>query len=96
GLPGERVHIENGILRVEGASGEWPAAKPAGESEGGRRAAWLSKKRVTIPEGHFLILGDSDGDCPDSRNLGWVEQDALIGTAMLVWWPLHRIRAIGQ
>ena len=50
---------------------------------------------VTVPEGHYFMLGDNSGSSRDSRYWGFVSHnDDMIGRAMLIWWPYRRIQLL--
>ena len=49
---------------------------------------------LIVPENEFYVLGDNSANSRDSRYWGFVPHKNLIGKAMLIYWPLHRIRLI--
>lgn len=95
GLPGEHISYKNETLYVDG--------KPVKE---GFLNDELTKSNETytfdftlenlpggyetIPEDHVLVLGDNRGNSTDSRRLGVISVDELVGEAQLVLWPLDR------
>lgn len=44
---------------------------------------------ITVPEEHYLLLGDNHARSADSRSFGFVPQDNLEGTALFVFWPMQ-------
>ena len=46
---------------------------------------------ITIPPGHWFMMGDNRGDSDDSRFWGPVPTDAVIGEAFATYWPPDRI-----
>lgn len=47
-----------------------------------------------IPEGYLLVLGDNRPRSRDSRHIGLVQADTLLGNANWIQWPLGRVGAI--
>jgi signal peptidase I len=57
GLPGERVEIDGGLVRVDGA----PLAEPYAQPSGGYR------RTFAVPGNGYLVLGDAREASDDSR-----------------------------
>ncbi len=47
-----------------------------------------------IPEKHYLMLGDNRGNSQDGRYWGLLSQDRFIGKAVILFWPLNRIKTL--
>ncbi|NDD58215.1 MAG: signal peptidase I [Chlamydiae bacterium] len=48
---------------------------------------FIMKYGLTIPEQHYLALGDNHAMSADSRDFGFVPQDNLRGAPDLIFWP---------
>lgn len=92
GLPGERVVVDNGKLMVyndEHPDGFQPDATLPYGSVIGRTNGEVD---VTIPEGHVFVAGDNRGNSLDSRDLGPVSADNIIGKLSARFLPLSEAK----
>ena len=39
---------------------------------------------VTVPEGHYFMMGDNRGNSADSRYIGFVARDRIVGRATTI------------
>lgn len=49
---------------------------------------------IIIPDGNYFVLGDNSASSRDSRYWGFVKRKDILGQAMVIYWPLTRIRKI--
>ena len=48
-------------------------------------------KAITIPPGHFFMMGDNRGESDDSRDWGPIPKKWIVGEAFFTYWPPGRI-----
>jgi signal peptidase I len=79
GLPGETIEVRAGHTYINGEliDESWVA------HFGGRDVL-----PTLIPEGHIFILGDNRPVSRDSREIGSVPIETIIGRVWFVYWPL--------
>lgn len=76
GLPGEKVEVSDGLVRVDGR----PLAEPYGHGSGAA-GAW------SLGDGEYVVLGDDRSLSTDSRSFGPLRREAIIGVVVLRYWP---------
>lgn len=91
-LPGEEIRMENCVVWIDTDPSDDVPAQRLDEP-------YLDPTVVTpgrcgnaidpleIPEGHVYVMGDNRPESHDSRNLGPVAFDELVGRAFVVFWP---------
>lgn len=84
GLPGDVVKIGDGIVRVNGQV----ITEPYIAELPGYTGTWK------VPAGELFVLGDNRNHSSDSHDWGFVEQEWVVGRAIIVYWPLDRIRVL--
>ena len=78
GLPGDVVEAAGGTVLVNGEPlQEDYIAEPPNKDFG----------PLTVPEGHYFVMGDNRNDSTDSRAWGPLPAENLIGRAVMVVWP---------
>lgn len=93
GLPGERIHIEEGTIYVNGVALRFPESMPQVEyTSAGDFGVRTDDTHAVVPDGHYLLLGDNSATSRDGRYFGWVPQQNLLGRAFCIMWPVNRWR----
>ncbi|HUB73774.1 MAG TPA: signal peptidase I [Solirubrobacteraceae bacterium] len=87
GLPGERISIRAGHPVIDGRElTREPYIKACGEAP-----ECNMPDTITIPPGHYFMMGDNRGDSDDSRYWGPVPASWIVGPVFLTYWPPDRI-----
>ena len=84
--PGDRISIDNGRVIRNGKPTKETFARPCG---GGEECDYPTE--ITIPAGHYFMMGDNRGASDDSRFWGPVPEKWVIGGAFATYWPPGRI-----
>lgn len=95
-LPGETVSVQGDTVYVNGEPLPEPYIRDAVDSaaEAGRTYNNKDYSEQTVPEGHVFVMGDNRSDSHDSRDIGFIAFDKLVGRADVVIWPLGDIKLI--
>lgn len=86
GLPGDRLKVVGGRVVINGK----PLDEQYIEPDDSCGICNLTEE-ITIPEGHYFVMGDNRGQSADSREWGPVPKKWIIGQAFFTYWPPKRI-----
>jgi signal peptidase I len=101
GVPGDVISLRDGVVYVNGhrliepyvreAAGAlartepWPSDDPA---------SWSLIKPYRVPAGKYFVMGDNRTESDDSRDWGPVARRAILGEAVVTFWPLGHLRLL--
>lgn len=85
GLPGETIYIEEDILYVNG--------EPVPENFPRRKSLRPMGER-SIGPGEYFVLGDNRPASRDSRSVGAIPLEQIVGAAKCVVFPFGKVRRI--
>jgi signal peptidase I len=85
GLPGEKIQIKKGVLYANGERVQeaYLIADIVGEYG-----------PMTVPADSVFVLGDNRNNSEDSRAFGALKQKLIVGQAILIYWPVPRVRVL--
>ncbi len=83
-LPGERVEYRSCVLYIDGREVVEPYLDPAVVTSTSCGEAYASE---VVPDDTVFVMGDNRPGSKDSRSLGPITYDNLIGRAFVVIWP---------
>lgn len=104
GLPGEHVRVENDTLFIDGERVEETFIQEQKQALRDSEQVYTFDFSIedlpggfqTVPEGYVLVLGDNRTNSTDSRMLGMIPIDQLVGKAEVLYWPVDRFRWIRE
>jgi len=89
---GEKIEIRDGRILISGRPLEDPSFKAVYYYNAGDYGA--EGKVITVPANSYFALGDNSANSRDSRYWGFVPRKNLVGKAVLIYWPLNRMKLI--
>lgn len=90
GLPGERIRIIDNKLYIN-HNGEETVLEETYIKDYTENFDLKSLNYEEIPEDMYLILGDNRNNSTDSRELGLIHKNYIVGKVDLRIWPLNKI-----
>ena len=84
GLPGDKVDIAGGVVRVNGNALTEPYIMEVPNYSG----TW------TVPAGELFVLGDNRNHSSDSHQWGFVQESWVVGKALFIYYPLDQIGSL--
>ena len=99
GLPGESVSTQNGHVYINGKllSETWlPSGSTSytGALPDSQHPQFNMPGPVTVPAGHYFVMGDNRADSEDSRFFGPIPESLTVGRAIAVVWPPSHARGL--
>ncbi len=99
GLPGETISSQGGRVYIDGHLLAEPWLPPGPQSYTGAlfndpHPQFNLPGPVTIPPGHYFVMGDNRTDSEDSRWFGPIPASSIVGRAVAVVWPLSRAKGL--
>jgi signal peptidase I len=89
GLPGETIELRNRKVYVDGQPLDEPYAHymfPASDDDPESVDPRARYGPVTVPEGHYFMMGDNRDNSQDSRWWGFLPAEYVKGRALMIYW----------
>lgn len=96
GFPGDLIEIRNDKLFINGVEHKEEYLK-GNRDEANRQGSTLTGDYgpITVPDGHYFVLGDNRLRSMDSRNgLGFIKESNIVGISEFVFFPFSDVRAV--
>jgi signal peptidase I len=85
GLPGENVEVRNCTVLIDGRVLDEPYLDPEVVTPTNCGGDFVLDG--VVPADHVFVMGDNRGGSQDSRVIGPISEDDLVGRAFVVFWP---------
>jgi len=96
GLPGETLEFRDGKIYVDGS--EEPLEDSFTNGVTYFRNATYPEGTLTVPEGHYFMMGDNRQNSNDSRfwHNKFVAFDKIVGKALVRYWPITKPKILWE
>lgn len=101
GVAGDTVKVEGDVVTVNGEPVNETYIQEAIDEAHNKNTLYNNKNFPNeefsddvVPEGHVFAMGDNRSDSTDSRMIGYVPLEDIVGRADLIFWPIKDIDLI--
>lgn len=99
GLPGDHIEYRNDTLYINGKKYDEPYLDKYKALMHGEPLTTDFKLEEltgekTVPEGQLFLMGDNRQNSSDSREIGTIPVERIVGKANFVYWPVNEIKFV--
>lgn len=99
GLPGDKIEYKDDTLYINGKVYKEPYLDEYKKQvfDGPLTESFTLSDitgEETVPEDHLFVMGDNRRFSKDSRHIGFVSLDDVLGKTSVVYWPIKDIRIV--
>ena len=99
GLPGDTIEYKDDVLYINGKAYDEPYLEEYKEQidSGLLTEDFILEEKIgqeTVPENTLFVMGDNRRFSKDSRHIGVVDIDEVIGSTNIIYWPIKDIEVI--
>ncbi|WP_163537110.1 signal peptidase I [Gracilibacillus sp. YIM 98692] len=95
GKPGDHVAYQDDMLYLNGESIEETYLEPYRNPDEGLLTNDFTLEELTgktvVPEGKLFVLGDNRKKSYDSRKIGFIDQETVVGKVDIRYWPMEQM-----
>ncbi len=84
-MPGDTISIQDGIVYLNGEVLDEPYYDGLTEPD---------LEELTVSEDHYFLMGDNRYNSTDSRKIGVIHKDRIMGKTLIRIWPLSKLGGV--
>jgi signal peptidase I len=100
GVPGDEIVFENNKVKINGQLISEPylspgkPTQPVPDGAGQYNHRCVADDPCKVPAGHLWVMGDNRTDSEDSRYIGPIDRNLVVGKAFVLVWPFGRFSGL--
>ena len=100
GLPGDKIEYKDDVLYVNGEAVKEPyleQLKNEPTLDGSLTEPFTLMEKIgqeTVPDGELFVMGDNRRYSKDSRHIGTVPMEEVLGKTRIIYWPLEDVSLV--
>lgn len=99
GLPGDEIEYKDDILYVNGKAYEEPYLEEYKKAviDGPLTEPFTLEEKIgkkKVPEGQLFVMGDNRRYSKDSRHIGTIPMEKVLGKTKILYWPVKDIQIV--